>query len=796
VFATGTGNTVHRWSLDQNGWSGPHALFPGPASIPAVGVCAVASGPARVEVFAVDRNTRAPAWWRGIGSNWQPATVLPAGPANLPAESTVSAVCASPDSIDVFAAGTGNQPWWWHWNGSFWSPPVPLAGGGLPAEPIVAVSPTPGQLDVFAAGALNHLWHWRKVGAGAWSAARDLGGNLPRGAVSAVSWGPNRVDVFAASGNPGHPVQHWWSTGGGPFGMDELPQPPPELADHGVVAGTVAAVSYATDRLDVLGVTGDQDIAHWHWDGTRWTGPNHHGTGIPAGEVSAVARAWPDLQASLPDRRRVDVFVRGAGNTLLQWPGGGIENATVEQWVNWPTNLVRNNATVARPDSLEELVNVVTGAERNGQGVRAVGSRYSNSDVAVSPGCFIETDRLDGVLTEITSGCLTSAATGRYLVHVEGGMKVWQLNAILDSCDLALPTMGGSSGQSVAGVLSTSAHGMDVDRGPIPDMIRAIHLVGPGGAQHWIEPADPITNRDAVATVLNLPPENVHYDDDWFNSALVSVGSLGVIYSVIVEVDPQYNLVSRCDALDWEAVKVGLRGGAGGPFPGNRGVGVVIDPYPAATRTCYLTTRNTAMPATNPAPGGLPGWLGALISANLMAQFKANPLLIPESVRLLTRQAQLGDVTKSSNTVGGLGHTVMGQRDPGQNLGLTIEAVFDATPPNTGYLDFIDAALKIITDAFGESPRRGYLGWISLRFQGGSRAYLSPQHSPDPDPTKRRTLTAEFAAVWRTQTLGRGPDRRSGLRREPPDRRRFVASRGLPDSPLSRRGRSPTGRRR
>ena len=113
---------------------------------------------------------------------------------------------------------------------------------------------------------------------------------------------------------------------------------------------------------------------------------------------------------------------------------------------------------------------------------------------------------------------------------------------------------------------------MDVDRGPIPDMVRAIHLVGPGGVQHWIEPRDdPITNRDAVSAVLDLPGENVHYDDDWFNSALVGVGSLGVVYSLIVEVDDQYDLRSQVEALDWEAVKTGLKGGRRGPVPGQSG---------------------------------------------------------------------------------------------------------------------------------------------------------------------------------------------------------------------------------
>ena len=723
-------------------------LPPGPASIPAEGVCAVASGPGRVEVFAADRNSGVPAWWRSIDSLWLAPTILTRGP-NLPAE-PVAAVAASPDNIDVFAAGPGNQPWWWHWDGAHWSPPAPLGGGGLPAGRIAAASPAPGRLDVFAAGAGNHLWHWAKVGAAPWAPAEDLGGNLPAEGVSAVSWGPNRLDVFGASRAPGNPVQHWWWDGGR-FAMEELPGLYPNLADHGVAPGTVSAVSHAPDRLDVFGVTGDQRIAHWQWDGASWNGPSHYGDGIPAGDLSAVVRVQRTLQPRLPVSRHLDVFAEGVGATLLHWPGGGLENANTQPWTNWPTNRTKNPAVRVRPDSLDELVNVVIEAEKNGQGVRAVGSSWSNSEAAVSPGYIVETDKLDGVLTEVLSGCLNHAAGGRKLIHVEAGIKLWQLNDLLDHKQLALHTMGGSSGQSLAGVLSTSACGMDADRGPIPDMVRAIHLVGPGGAQHWIEPSAGITNGDAVAAVLGLPAENVHYDDDWFNSALVGVGSLGIVYSAIVEVDAQYDLVNQCDALDWNTVKAGLRGGAGNPFPGNRGVQVVIEPYGGPSRVCYLTTRTEA-PPTVAGSGDIPPWLVSAFSPVLINGFRANPASIPAGISQLTRLQQLGVQLDSRKRTQGWGHTIMGGPDPGSQRGLTVAVIFDATPPSTGYLDFIDSALGIIQAAFNEPRPLGYLGWVSLRFQAGSRAYLSPQHSAD--PRNHRTAMFEFAAFWRVPEIG------------------------------------------
>ena len=179
VFAVAGDGNVWRWSWDGRSWAAPVPL-PAFGSIPGVGVCAVSSGPGRVEVFAANATTHSPVWWRRDGARWFDAALQPPpGQANLPAV-PVAAVCASPDDIDVFAAGARNTPWWWHWNGSLWTAPEALPGtANLPAERIAAVSPAPGRLDVFAAGAGNHLWHWSKVAAAPWSPAEDLGGNLP-----------------------------------------------------------------------------------------------------------------------------------------------------------------------------------------------------------------------------------------------------------------------------------------------------------------------------------------------------------------------------------------------------------------------------------------------------------------------------------------------------------------------------------------------------------------------------------------------------------------------------------------
>ncbi len=724
VFAAGPGATVWRWSRDGTAWSPPAPLPVGRWRIPAEGVCAVSSGPGRVEVFAVDASSQTPVWWRGNGTTWAAAVQVPLAGARIPAIA-VAAVAASVDNIDTFAVGADRNPWWWHWNGSIWTPPIPLpAGANLPAVRLAAVSPNPGRLDVFAVGSNNHLWHWRKLGAAPW-VVEDLGGDLPAEGVSAVSWGPGRIDVFAASRAPGQPLQHWWSSGGG-FSA-------PESLGGSLATGTVSAVSHAPDRLDVFAISGDQRLAQWQWDGQRWTGPDFRGESLPAGDVSAVVRR----------PHRFDVFVTGAGNTLRQWPGGGLENANTGPWVNWPANVRTNPVGRLRPDSLEELVNIVQEAERLGQPVRAVGSSWSNSDVAATTGFVVETDRLCAVLTDVLSATLNTTGRALQLVHVEAGIKLENLVAwLFDARNCELKTLGGSTGQSLAGAVSTSVHGMDVNLGPLPDMVRAIHLVGPGGIQHWIEPSSTsITDRTALKDVLGLTDENIHYDDNWFNSVLVSMGSLGIIYSLVIEVDSRFALKQTRDHIDWSDIRAKLAGTVGNPLDSNRGVQVALSPYPRGdgTRGCYLTTRNEALPAGLTAPGD-DTWLGDLLTPFLVDSFQHNPSLIDDGVNTVTSEKQKPGVSTA------WAHDLAGKSNPGLTKGLAVEFMFDTS--TTRYLDFVDAALEIIRKAYyDEHPSLAFLGWISMRFQGRSRAYLSPQSRSG------RTCSIEFAAALFTANL-------------------------------------------
>jgi len=163
-----------------------------------------------------------------------------------------------------------------------------------------------------------------------------------------------------------------------------------------------------------------------------------------------------------------------------------------------------------------------------------------------------------------------------------------------DRLGLALETMGGASGQTLAGAVSTGTHGGDKFLPPLADSVLALHLVGPGGDQYWVEPSEGITDPTLLRMEVapEVAAEHVVYDDATFNACLVSLGCLGVVYAVVLGVRDAYDLVETTTTTTWREFK---------QDPGvflddreNRFLQVIVSPYPdaAGDNLCLVTTRS------------------------------------------------------------------------------------------------------------------------------------------------------------------------------------------------------------
>jgi len=244
---------------------------------------------------------------------------------------------------------------------------------------------------------------------------------------------------------------------------------------------------------------------------------------------------------------------------------GGKSNSI--PWSNWAELAGGQVDTFYEPGSLADVVGIVQDSDTKQKQIRVVGSGWAFDDIAYSPDVMVSLVRLQSVLEYVTdpgAGALLSPTlpNGRRLVHVEAGMKVATLNAQLAARGLAMPTLGGSNGQSIVGAFSTSTHGADFFEPPFCDLVHAMHVVGPGGQEYWIErESAPITSSARLGRVLPCPDTLIIRDDEAFDAIVVGFGRFGIVYSVVLETVPAYSLGQQRDVLPVPVVLALLRGG-------------------------------------------------------------------------------------------------------------------------------------------------------------------------------------------------------------------------------------------
>jgi len=201
------------------------------------------------------------------------------------------------------------------------------------------------------------------------------------------------------------------------------------------------------------------------------------------------------------------------------------------------------------PASLDELVELVRRAERQGTTVRAVGAGHSWSDVALTDGYLVEPRRLSGLL-DLDDGTLRDDVARATHARVLGGTHLRQLNPALASENQALPNMGGYDEQTIAGVVATSTHGSGLGWGPFPDLVRSMDLVIAGGEVVRVEPSDGITDRSRFGGERTLIQ-----DDDTFFAAVCGLGSMGLVHSLVIEVRERFWLNEVRTFSTWEEVR-------------------------------------------------------------------------------------------------------------------------------------------------------------------------------------------------------------------------------------------------
>lgn len=159
-----------------------------------------------------------------------------------------------------------------------------------------------------------------------------------------------------------------------------------------------------------------------------------------------------------------NVFV-GVNEQNKQWPNwNGDVTFTAEEYFE-PAHSSKNGPS----DGLLQLVHVVARATNEQKHLKAIGSGWASEDIAKSDAWVVSlrqlTRQLDYVIGA-TGTALTDTwrqrqldpMDSRRLVHVEAGIEIGALSAMLAADGLAMRTLGGRNGQSIAAAIGKSYH--------------------------------------------------------------------------------------------------------------------------------------------------------------------------------------------------------------------------------------------------------------------------------------------------------------------------------------------------
>jgi L-gulonolactone oxidase len=174
-------------------------------------------------------------------------------------------------------------------------------------------------------------------------------------------------------------------------------------------------------------------------------------------------------------------------------------------WRNWAGNQTAVAAAVTRPDTAEQVAEVVRGARAAGGTVKPVGSGHSFTAAAATTGTRLELSGLSGIAG-------VDPATKR--VRVRAGTQLRALNAELARLGLAMPNLGDIDAQTISGALATGTHGTGRAYGCLSTFVTELELV------------------TGTGEIVGCSRES---DPTLFSAAQVGIGAVGVVTEVTLQ---------------------------------------------------------------------------------------------------------------------------------------------------------------------------------------------------------------------------------------------------------------------
>ena len=180
----------------------------------------------------------------------------------------------------------------------------------------------------------------------------------------------------------------------------------------------------------------------------------------------------------------------------------------IERQRNWAGNLEYQATNWQAPTSVEDIQAMI----RDSQRIKSLGSRHSFSTIGDSEDTILSLQHLNNII---------ELDKENRMVTIEGGMTYGQLCQQLHEQGFALPNLASLPHITVVGACMTGTHGSGEANGGLATAVSAIEFVSGSGE---------VVRRSSAE----------HGDE--FAGMVVSLGALGIVTSVTLDIVPTYDV--------------------------------------------------------------------------------------------------------------------------------------------------------------------------------------------------------------------------------------------------------------
>ncbi len=206
---------------------------------------------------------------------------------------------------------------------------------------------------------------------------------------------------------------------------------------------------------------------------------------------------------------------------MTQTALAGLPPAT--RWSNWVGNQSFTPSFAAAPGDEEQVAALVSNASERGCRVRVAGARHSFTPVVETDGLLLDLSALRGVL---------ATDPRRKRATAFAGTLIQDFYEPLWAEGLALKNQGDIDTQQIAGAVATATHGSGIRNMCFSGVVRGVRLVTATGEVRDIDESEA----------------------DLLRAAQVSIGMLGVMTRLELEVTDSYRLTEEVGLWPWEEV--------------------------------------------------------------------------------------------------------------------------------------------------------------------------------------------------------------------------------------------------